>query len=110
MAIKENENLFSTRDLYLAATLVTLKFYMNGVDFQIEGERSMPVGYFKFEESPELREAEKKFWQGLLAVEPRAFITNMRGLKAQVSNVYKGPHQNHSKFKKVVEKPKKSEE
>lgn len=53
---KQNE-LFSTRDLYLASVLVTLKFEMIGVDFQVEGERGTPVGYFNFKNVPELRNA-----------------------------------------------------
>ena len=92
---KESKKFFSTRDIYLATTLITLRFTMVGLDFQIEGEKNNPVGYFKFENSPELREAEKKYWQGNLAVEPKLFITNMRGLKAQISNIYKGPHQEY---------------
>jgi len=97
--INEKEQ-FSTRDLYLAATLITLKFYMNGIDYQIEGERQNPVGYFSFEITPELKEAEQKYWQGALAIEPRQFVTNLRGLKAQINNIYKGPHSNLDKYKK----------
>ena len=88
----EEKQFFSTRDLYLAATLATLNFYLASVDFQVEGERTHPVGYFNFEDSEELRAVEKKYWQGLLTIEPRSFITNMRSLKAQVNNVYKNPH------------------
>lgn len=84
------EKLYDTRDLYLAATLVTLKFYMKQVDFQIEGDKA--VGYFMFEETPELNSAVEKYWQGLLDVEPRQFVTNLRSLKAQVTNHYKSPH------------------
>ena len=97
----ENQKMFSSRDIYLCATLVTMKFYMTNVDFQIEGGRQTPVGYFNFEDTPELRKAENKYWQGLLAVEPRTFITNLRGLKAQCSNVYKGPNQDYSKYKRT---------
>lgn len=84
---------YVTRDLYLAATLCTLKFQMIGIDYQIEGTgRKTPVGYFKFMNDERLQEAEKKFWAGQLAIEPRAFITSMRALKAEVTNAYKGPH------------------
>jgi len=82
---------FSTRDLYLATTLITLRFYMVGVDYQVEGDRRLPVGYFKFEDTEDLQDAIKKFKQGLIAVEPRAFVTNLRSLKAEVNNVYKNP-------------------
>lgn len=96
----ENKKLFSTRDLYLASTLVTMKFYMTNVDFQIEGGKQTPVGYFNFEDTPELRSAENKYWQGMLAIEPRAFITNLRGLKAQCTNVYKSPTHDYSQYKR----------
>lgn len=95
---KDEKELFSTRDLYLASTLVSMKFFMVSVDFQIEGAK--PVGYFNFEDTKELRETEQKYWQGQLKVEPRAFVTNLRGLKAQVSNVYNSPRVDISKFPK----------
>lgn len=87
-----NEELFSTKDLYLSSTLVTLKFFMTGIDYQIEGDKNRPVGYFKFQNSPELVEAKNKYIQGLLQVEPKAFITNMHSLKAEVENMYKNPN------------------
>lgn len=95
------QKIFSTRDLYLASVLTTLKFPMAGIDFQIEGEKNQPVGYFNFEDSVELRDAEKKYWQMMLSVEPRTYVNNLRGLKAQVTNIYKGPRVNLSQFKKV---------
>ena len=96
----EKPKVFSTRDLYLAATLITLKFYMVGIDFQIEGEKNQPVGYFSFDDIPLLREAEKKYWQGLLVVEPRSFTMNQRSLKAQVTNIYKNPQLDTTRFDK----------
>ncbi len=78
--------IFSTRDLPLAATLVTLKFFMLGVDYQLEGKKNSPVGYFKFEDTPALQEAKKKFTQGFIAVEPKIFVTNLHSLKAEVVN------------------------
>jgi hypothetical protein len=88
----DEKNLFSTRDLYLAATLVTLKFYMVGIDYQIEGEKNQPVGYFKFENSQSLQDAKRKYTQGMLSIEPKAFVMNIHSLKAEVTNVYKNPH------------------
>lgn len=88
------ENIFSTRDLYLAATLITLRFKLIGTDFQIEGDKNQPVGYFKYEDTPALREAESKYIQGLLSVEPKTFVGNMRSLKAEVSNIHRNPHLN----------------
>jgi len=86
------KQIFSTRDLYLASVLVTLRFFMVGIDYQIEGDKNQPVGYFKFEDSPALQEAKGKYTQSLLSVEPKAIITNMHALKAEVVNFYKNPH------------------
>ena len=88
----EDTNIYSTRDLTLAATLITLKFKMVGIDYQIEGQQRKPVGYFKFEESEFLREARQKFTQGMLAVEPKQFMTNVHSLKAEVTNYFVNPH------------------
>ena len=90
----ENEKIeiFSTRDLYLAATLVTLKFYLMGTDFQQEGDQNQPIGYFKFENSPQLQEIRSRYTQGLLMVEPKMFITNLKSLKSDIVNIYKNPH------------------
>ena len=89
--MEKEENLFSTRDLYLAATLVTLKFMMIGIDYQVEGQKR-PVGFFKFESNAKLLEAEKKYDQGLLSVEPKTFVTNLNSLKAKVIGVFSNPH------------------
>lgn len=87
------ENVFSTRDLALAATLMTLKFRLEGTDMQFEGSKREPIGYFKFEESQNLKEARQKYMQSMLMVEPQLFVTNMRALKAEVANWAKNPHQ-----------------
>jgi hypothetical protein len=89
--MKENE-IFSTRDLYLAATLVTLKFFSTGIDYVVEGEKNNPIGFFKFEDTPEIQEAKSKYMQGLLLVEPKAFVTNLKSLKSEIVNIYKNPH------------------
>lgn len=86
------KTLFSTRDIYLASTLITLKFYMIGIDYQIEGDRNRPVGYFRFEDTASLKDAIQKYMQGLLSVEPKTFITNLHSLKSSVTNTYNNPH------------------
>ncbi len=94
-AIKEglqDGGIYCTRDLYLAATLVTLKFYMEGIDYQIEGTKNNPVGYFKFTETPELRDARQKYLQGLILVEPQDYVQKMHALKAEVQNMSMNPH------------------
>lgn len=88
-----SEKIFSTRDLTQAATLITLKFPLIGIDYQVEGVKPQPVGYFKFEDTPLLREARQKYTQSLLNVEPKLFMTNVHSLKAEVTNAFKNPHQ-----------------
>ena len=88
------EEIYSTRDLYLASTLVSLRFFMVNIDLQIEGEARRPVGYFSFIKSKELEDATKKYLQGQLSVEPRAFVTNLKSLKSEVNGFYKNPHSN----------------
>jgi len=86
------DNVFSTRDLYLAATLVCLKFYLTGIDYVIEGSKNLPVGYFKFEDSKEIQDARARYTQGLLMVEPKMFVTNLKSLKSEVVNANQNPH------------------
>lgn len=83
---------FSTRDIYLAAALITLRFYLNRVDFSLEGDKNQPVGYFCFTETPSLLEAKNKYMQGLLSVEPKAFMQAVHALKAEVVNFQRNPH------------------
>jgi len=94
MTIKEegDKKIFSTRDLYLASTLITLHFPLLGIDMQIEGVKSRAIGYFNFEENQALLEARSKYNQGLLLIEPRMFITNMQSLKAEVVNFQQNPN------------------
>lgn len=87
------DKIFSTRDLTEAATLVTLRFPIVGIDYQIEGTKPNPIGYFKFEASERLREARQKYTQGIISVEPKMFMTNIHSLKAEVTNAMRNPHQ-----------------
>ncbi len=87
-----NENeYFSSKDLPLVATLVTLGFNVTNVDYQIEGDKSLLVGYFQFEESPERIDAERKYYGRELAVEPQSFYNNFKMLKSRVNNKYNSP-------------------
>lgn len=86
------KNTFSTRDLWLAATLCYLKFDIIGIDYQIEGRANFPVGYFTFIDNAELQEARTKFFQRALSVEPNEMRTILRTLKSETNNTYKSPH------------------
>lgn len=90
--MKKEKKDFSTRDIYLAATLVTLKYELVGVDYQIEGEKRHPVGYFRYEATEDLMDTTRKYWQGGTLVDPRAFTTNLWSLKSMVMNEYKNPN------------------
>ena len=93
MSLKtEKKRDFSTRDIYLVATLLTMKFYNKNIDFQIEGVKNMPVGYFIFDLTDELEIVVDKFWRGEIKVEPRMFVNNLRSIRAQLTNMYKNPH------------------
>jgi hypothetical protein len=87
----DDAEIFPSRDIGLAGTLLTLKFPLIDITFVVEGSRGQKTGYFNFIDSPKLQEAVQLFWKGGLAVEPRALLGNIRSLKAQVTNVYKDP-------------------
>ena len=87
----QDSNTYTTRDLYMAATFVTLKFMVIGISTQFEGKRQQPVGYFTFEKTQDLERAESRYLHGDIVVEPREFITNMKNLKAQVQNGANSP-------------------
>ena len=99
MSEEKKEKLWSSRDIYLATTLLTLKFAILQIDYQMEQPmhgrgQAKTVGYFQFANTEGLRDAEKLYRQGDLAVEPKLFITNLRALKAEITNYYKSPHSN----------------
>jgi len=98
--MENQKNIFTTRDIYLAAALITLRFFMSGIDYQVEPNANRLVGYFSFEETAELKNAEQQYLQGQLALEPRTYISNMRALKAQVTSTYKSPHTNMDDYNK----------
>lgn len=95
--IKKDETTYVTRDLWLSASLVALKFQKINVDYQLEGNRL--VGYFMFEKTPELDKTIDKYWNGELSIEPKEFKNILQGLKSTVASVYKSPHTNVEDFK-----------
>lgn len=89
---KENDEIYSTKDLGLASCLITLKFLMLSIEWQYEGTRGFPVGYFSFKKNPGLMEAIQGYQQDMISVSPRALLANVRMLKAACSNEGKNPH------------------
>ena len=86
------DNIFSTRDLNLAAVLMTLHFPLLGIDYQIEGMKSRPIGYFKFEKSPAIEDAKRKYLQSIIMVVPQSYDQAKEALKSEVINVRMSPH------------------
>jgi len=93
----EEEKIFSTRDIYLASTLITLRFPLIGTDMQYEGLKQRPIGYFKFIETPELADTRSQYNQGLIQVEPRQYMNNLQSLKADVMNYTFNPNSDYNK-------------
>lgn len=91
-SFKSPDGIFSTRDLKLAATLMTLRFPLMGIDYQIEGVKTRPIGYFKFERSPALEDAKRKYMQLMISVVPQTYDQMKDTLKAEVMNVKMNPH------------------
>lgn len=88
----QEQTIFSTRDLYLASTLVTLKFPVISIDIQYEGIKPKAIGYFNFANNDEISQAKSDYMQGLLKIEPRSFISNLQSLKAEVVNAQNNPN------------------
>lgn len=91
MEIQSKNDIYVTRDLYLAAAFLTLKFDVLDINFQIEGRKPDPVGYFTFEKTKDLLEAETQYFKGNLALEPREYVGNMKALKSRISNASRNP-------------------
>lgn len=83
---------FITRDLGLAATLVTLGIFYNRIDFSQEGTNNSAVGYFIFPHTDGLKEKELQYKRGQLLVEPKSYLASIHALKAEVMNFLKNPH------------------
>jgi len=88
----QEQPIYSTRDIALAATLITLHFKLVSIDYQFEGTKSSPIAYFGFPNTEAIQEAVFNYFQpkGLM-VEPREFMGNMRALKAQITNAFRSP-------------------
>lgn len=91
MENQQTSNLYPTRDLPLAAALITLKFKLAGINYQCEGNQSNPVGYFNFTQTAELEQTLGKYLKGELLVEPKEFMYNVRALKSEVVSTYSNP-------------------
>ena len=85
------QELFSTRELALAAALQSLKFLVVNIDYQYEADKERPIGYFKFAATKELKEAIAQYRAGKMLVDPRSFMFSYHELKSQTTGFYKSP-------------------
>jgi hypothetical protein len=81
-----SEEYFSSRDIYLASTLVSLGFKVEGTDVEQIGVNPRLISYWKFKDSPELREAKRMYASSELLVEPKLLFSTMQALKAECMN------------------------
>jgi len=88
----QSVKIFSTRDLNFASTLMCLRFPLLGIDYQIEGSKSRPIGYFKFEHTPAIDDAKRKYLQSMLMVVPQSYEQAKEALKSEVINVKMNPN------------------
>lgn len=88
----DSQEMFSTRDIELATSLVLCGYEVENIDFQVEGEKGNVVGYFLFERTQNLIQTEKDFWAGRLSFEPKRFAFQQKSLKNRVINGGNGPH------------------
>lgn len=82
--MEDNKGQYSTRQLGEASALVTLGFPVTTIDH--EYERNTVIGYFSFDNTPELQEAVHDFLNRKVLVEPNEYQSNLRSLKSRVSN------------------------
>jgi len=82
---------YKTQNLWYNYKNKNLKFPLQGIDFQIEGAKVRPIGFFKFTDTSGLQEAITKYTQGMLAVEPRIFVANLNRLKGEVFTAFDRP-------------------
>lgn len=80
-----NEDVFSTKDIGLAASLCSFQHSVLRLDLQFEGKKVSPVGYFKFERTPDLEKLVTSYNMGNLLVKPQDYHAALRNLKSLVA-------------------------
>jgi hypothetical protein len=80
----ENENIYQTIDLALAAYLKTQGKNIICIDHK--GNSRKRKATIVFEMSEDLEEMIKKYYDNEALVDPRTFFDNVRGLKSRIVN------------------------
>lgn len=96
---KTGDKTYIVKDLYLAAALITIKLPIVEMNIQHESKKDystgvmkpMAIGYFTFENSPELTTAVNMYLNREMRIEPVEYFTNVRHLKSQVMTAAKSP-------------------
>lgn len=88
---KPGDKNYVVKDLYLASALLSMKFQIVEMNIQYEGKKHLPIGYFSFENSPELTTAVNMYLNKEMRLEPIEYFTNVRTLKSQVMVNAKSP-------------------
>jgi hypothetical protein len=91
---------YTTCDINLATTLITLKYLMEGVDYAYEGEKNRPTAFFKFTNSEDLDRTVMEYGQGRLAVEPKMFMSNYRYIRAYITEKFRNPNNDFTEEKR----------
>ncbi len=75
----ENERYFSTYDIFLCSTLVTLGFKIEALD-----KHNKQRVEFCFNRGQQLDEAVQMYWAREVRLEPQAFAANLKSLKNRI--------------------------
>lgn len=67
-----------TRDIYFTSTLRTKGFDLMGVEFD------KGIAFFKFQDSKAFRDAQTKYFAGMLLIEPLAFLEQLSKCKREI--------------------------
>jgi len=86
----QTPEIFSTRDIKLASTLMTLGFPLVGIDYQREGTKPQAVGYFKFKQTDALEDVKIGHMQDRYMF--RRLLENVNALRAEVTNMKLNPN------------------
>jgi hypothetical protein len=71
---------WKTADIALATSLKLLGNYLEGIELDTYGGRSM----FVFTQTPKLEQQVNDYWQGGLRVDPKDFSSSLRELKSRL--------------------------
>ena len=96
---KPSDKKYVVKDLYLASALLTIKLPIVEMNIQHESKKDyftgvtkpIAIGYFTFENSPELTTAINMYLNREMRLEPIEYFTNVRHLKSQVMTASNNP-------------------